>query len=133
MKKAYLLIFALLSSCALMAWEGALMQSIEADHTRSGVCLHGYEFMPIEDTPAPKGYMPFYISHYGRLIFYKPTRMAAKDVPSDQILVKILYNERERQLLDLTPVSGPYYRWYDLRAILLNPIAIIPTSDVSSM
>ena len=27
---------------------------------------HGYEFHPLAYTPAPKGYKPFYISHYGR-------------------------------------------------------------------
>ncbi len=33
---------------------------------RTGAVLHSYEFAPIEDTPAPEGYSPFYISHYGR-------------------------------------------------------------------
>lgn len=33
---------------------------------RAGVNLHSYEFDPVYDTPAPKGYKPFYISHYGR-------------------------------------------------------------------
>ena len=50
----------------LATWQGPLMTSVEQDHTRSAVCLHGYEFQAIEDTPAPKGYDPFYISHYGR-------------------------------------------------------------------
>lgn len=50
----------------LAAWQGPLMTSVEQDHTRSAVCLHGYEFMEIQDTPAPEGYEPFYISHYGR-------------------------------------------------------------------
>jgi len=33
---------------------------------RAGVNGHAYEFHPLYDTPAPKGYKPFYISHYGR-------------------------------------------------------------------
>ena len=33
---------------------------------RASLNLHSYEFLPIHDTPAPKGYKPFYISHYGR-------------------------------------------------------------------
>lgn len=33
---------------------------------RASFNLHCYEFLPIHDTPAPKGYKPFYISHYGR-------------------------------------------------------------------
>ena len=28
--------------------------------------MHSYEFDPIVDSPAPKGFKPFYISHYGR-------------------------------------------------------------------
>lgn len=31
-----------------------------------GVNAHCYDFTPIHDTPAPKGYKAFYISHYGR-------------------------------------------------------------------
>lgn len=27
---------------------------------------HSYEYIPTADTPAPKGYKPFYVSHYGR-------------------------------------------------------------------
>ena len=33
---------------------------------RAAFNTHSYEFLPIQDTPAPKGYKPFYISHYGR-------------------------------------------------------------------
>ena len=28
--------------------------------------MHSYEFEDVVDTPAPKGYKPFYITHYGR-------------------------------------------------------------------
>ena len=33
---------------------------------RAAFNIHSYEFLPIKDTPAPRGYKPFYISHYGR-------------------------------------------------------------------
>jgi len=33
---------------------------------RAACNMHSYEFKPIEDTPAPSGYIPVYISHYGR-------------------------------------------------------------------
>lgn len=33
---------------------------------RAGFNTHAYEFIPVVDTKAPKGYKPFYISHYGR-------------------------------------------------------------------
>ncbi|MGN0188528.1 MAG: histidine-type phosphatase, partial [Candidatus Cryptobacteroides sp.] len=36
------------------------------DYDWAGVNTHCYEFLPEYDTPAPKGYKPFYLSHYGR-------------------------------------------------------------------
>lgn len=39
---------------------------LKEDHTRAGINSNCYEFCKIRDTPAPKGYKPFYISHYGR-------------------------------------------------------------------
>lgn len=33
---------------------------------RAAFNVHAYEFHPLKDTPAPKGFKPFYISHYGR-------------------------------------------------------------------
>ena len=47
-----------------------------------------------------------------QMVFY---RNAKKEV-----LVKVLYNEKETSLKDLSPVSGPYYKWSDLRSYLLN-------------
>ncbi len=35
-----------------------------------------------------------------------------------EVLAKVLYNEREMRIRGLEPVSGPYYRWSDLRARL---------------
>ncbi len=34
--------------------------------SRAASNLHSYEFHPIVDTPAPEGFVPVYISHYGR-------------------------------------------------------------------
>ena len=39
---------------------------LKEDLTRAGNNTNCYEFNPIYDTKAPKGYKPFYISHYGR-------------------------------------------------------------------
>lgn len=33
---------------------------------RAAFNCHSYEFHPLKDTPAPSGFKPFYISHYGR-------------------------------------------------------------------
>ena len=39
---------------------------LREDLSRAAVNLNSYEFDDVVDTPAPKGYKPFYISHYGR-------------------------------------------------------------------
>lgn len=39
---------------------------IEENPERAGGVYHYYEYTPQEITKAPKGYKPFYISHYGR-------------------------------------------------------------------
>ena len=41
-------------------------ERLEEDITRAGGLFHSYEFMDIHDTKAPKGYKPFYVTHYGR-------------------------------------------------------------------
>ena len=45
-----------------------------------------------------------------QLIFYR--------APGKDVLVKVLHNEGEVLLQGLTPVTGPYYRWTDLKAAL---------------
>lgn len=42
--------------------------------------------------------------------------------PYNNILVKFVYNGKERKLLDLTPASGPYYKWEDVRAYALEKL-----------
>lgn len=42
------------------------MQMLREDPDRAGVNTHAYEFRDMPGTPAPKGYRPVYISHYGR-------------------------------------------------------------------
>jgi len=49
-----------------------------------------------------------------QLIFYRPKKKAAAQ-SDDAILVKVLYNETERQINDLTPVEGNYYRWSEVK------------------
>ena len=39
---------------------------LKEDPDRCAVNMHVYEFDPIVDTKPPRGYKPFYISHYGR-------------------------------------------------------------------
>jgi len=47
-----------------------------------------------------------------QIIFYRPEKNAA--LTPDEVLVKVLLNEEEAKL-PVKPVSGPYYRWKDLR------------------
>lgn len=51
-----------------------------------------------------------------QLVFYRPRRGAYTE---DEVLVKALLNEREVRL-PATPVSGPYYRWTDLKSRYLS-------------
>ena len=39
---------------------------LQQNRSRAAINVHSYEFKPTFDTPAPKGYKPVYISHYGR-------------------------------------------------------------------
>ena len=60
-----------------------------------------------------------------QLIFYRKadgccSSKGACCAASDDILVKVLHNEGEIKLQGLTPVSGPYYKWSDLRQTLLS-------------
>lgn len=41
-------------------------EEIAANPERSAGVYHSYEYRPSEEVPVPKGYRPFYISHYGR-------------------------------------------------------------------
>ena len=38
------------------------------------------------------------------------------------VLVKILFNEKETKINGLSPISGPYYKWSDLKAHLISLI-----------
>lgn len=49
-----------------------------------------------------------------QMIFYKNKK--------GEVLTKVLYNEKEVLIPDVQPVSGPYYRWTDLKAHFLEQI-----------
>ena len=46
------------------------------------------------------------------MVFYRDRK--------DNILVKILYNEKETAIPAVPAFSGPYYRWEDLKAHLVR-------------
>lgn len=47
-------------------WAQDFQSSIRQNIDRFAGVYHSYEYIPAADTPAPKGYKPFYVSHYGR-------------------------------------------------------------------
>ncbi len=65
-------ILAVLFSACLAVLAAAQQQSPEMVKflkefpQRAGFNTHSYEFLPVKDTKAPKGYKAFYIEHYGR-------------------------------------------------------------------
>ena len=46
--------------------DGGKSRPSSSDLERTASVYHSYEFNPIVDTPAPEGFVPFYIAHYGR-------------------------------------------------------------------
>ena len=65
MKKTLTLIL-LTALCFSLSAQNDALRLITENPYRATNNMHYYEFNPIEDTPAPKGFKPFYISHYGR-------------------------------------------------------------------
>ena len=65
MKKILSILLALAACLSVAAQEDAVRLFAE-NPDRASNNMHVYEFDPIYDTPAPKGFKPFYISHYGR-------------------------------------------------------------------
>ena len=68
MKRIFVLIaLALLCSGAFAQTQSPQMvKFLKEFPQRAGFNTHSYEFIDVADTPAPRGYHPFYISHYGR-------------------------------------------------------------------
>ncbi len=68
MKRHILIIACALVSFIALAQEKdeRLMADILENPFRCSVVLDPYELIPTAETPVPKGYKPFYISHYGR-------------------------------------------------------------------
>ena len=59
--------FSLLMALGLsLSAQEAAVRLLAENPDRAANNMHSYEFNPIHDTPAPRGFKPFYISHYGR-------------------------------------------------------------------
>ncbi|MDE5869401.1 MAG: histidine phosphatase family protein, partial [Muribaculaceae bacterium] len=91
----------------------------------------GKEFASIEEAEAAglRSYDLIPMAGNIQLVFYRPeatdnkrNKMSGKSSKEDDILVKVLLNEREMRL-PAVPVTGPYYKWSDLRDYYLKKIA----------
>ena len=67
MKKYYTVLFCLILAAA-PAWSQAqrFVDALKENPARAASNYQSYEFVETDLTPAPKGYKPFYISHYSR-------------------------------------------------------------------
>ena len=68
MKRIFTLLALALAFTAAYAQEQSteMVQFLKEFPQRAGFNTHSYEFIDVADTPAPRGYRAFYISHYGR-------------------------------------------------------------------
>lgn len=66
MMKRLFTLLTLIAISASVAWAQSSREEIMADINRAGGVYYGYTAPTALYTPAPKGYEPFYISHYGR-------------------------------------------------------------------
>ena len=64
--KRFLVLSLLAACCVSLGAQEAALRLLAENPDRASNNMHSYEFAPIHDTPAPKGFKPFYISHYGR-------------------------------------------------------------------
>ena len=66
MKKLYSVLFMVLVASAAWAQGSAALEQLKADPRKAYGTDYPYQFANPQLTKAPKGYKPFYISHYGR-------------------------------------------------------------------
>ncbi|MCR4823934.1 MAG: histidine phosphatase family protein [Bacteroidales bacterium] len=64
--KRFFVLTLLAAVCVSLGAQEAAVRLIAENPDRASNNMHSYEFGPLYDTPAPKGFKPFYISHYGR-------------------------------------------------------------------
>ena len=69
MRKVFIFLIMCVATLVAMAQPELAQQQLAANHNRSGSNHFAYPY-PSEQlpqlTPAPKGYTPFFINHYGR-------------------------------------------------------------------
>ena len=103
----YTAVLAFLLSGSLLSAQPGFESLIRENPDRAAGVHHSYEYRPGPETPAPKGYKPFYVSHYGRHGSRRSIGSAAER-PYE-------YMSAARQAGILTPLGEALYR--DVEAI----------------
>lgn len=63
--------------CITLSAQTGFADAIREDPERAAGVHHSYEYIPSPETPAPRGYTPFYVSHYGRHGSRRSTKSSA--------------------------------------------------------
>ena len=102
MKKTILLLMSVLMAVVAWAQGSSALDQLKADPRRAYGMDYPYTFANQQQTKAPKGYSPFYISHYGRhgSRYYWNAMLY-------QELSKLLTTAHEKQIL--TPEGEAFY------------------------
>ena len=108
MKKIFLLAL-VLASVALSASAQHYSALIKENPAMAAANLMNYHFDEQTYTPAPKGYKPFYISHYGR----HGSRYDSNDTNAEYVWPIMIKAEK----MDLFSADGKAF-WADLKAVL---------------
>lgn len=101
---------------------------IAANPERAAGIYHSYEYRPGPDAPAPEGYVPFYISHYGRHgsryhtsegVYVKPLSVLRKAAAAGKLTpkgrevldkVEVLAEDARLRYGDLSPRGAAEHR-----------------------
>ena len=83
-----------------------------------GVSGVGVEMSPEEVESRWFGWLNTPMASNIQLIFYKPKGSTPSKLSDEEILVKVLYNEKERTILGAKPAQGEfYYSWAELKRV----------------
>lgn len=125
-------------------------EEVYADLNKAGGVYYAYPVTESSNTPAPKGYKPFYISHYGRhgsryLISDKDYRRVIKTLDGanragaltplcENVLARLerIWPEAEGRGGDLTPLGARQHNAIATRMYRAFPEVFTPESEITA-
>lgn len=118
MLKRFALTAAILSCFSICVSAQSTLKQIQEDPMRAAYVYHIYETFGTEQTAAPEGYSPFYISHYGR----HGSRYATSDSDFKKTLpilqkcheAGLLTSDGEQLLKDITNIAKQHEGMYGI-------------------